>query len=270
MTNIKDAKCVLVIGATAGIGRALALAIHDLDSKPTVIAAGRRQERLDELAAKSGDSRIKTVQVDINTTYDKLKQFVDDLTGRYPDVDAVVLSSGIQHIFDFEKPESIDVNKIADEFNTNYVAIVNLILLFLPHFLKLNAAGRPSFIIPITSSLAIVPRPTVPNYCATKAALHSFSLSLRAQLAHTNVRVVEILPPLVESELHDHQGTTPALSIFWMPLDQFTKLTIEGLVRGDPEVVVGMAAAVLQRYEKGKREAVEQIYVRGDPAFPPS
>ena len=84
MTGIKDANCVLVIGATAGIGRALALAIHDLDSKPTVIVAGRRQERLDELAAKS--DRIKTARVDINTSYDKLKPFVEDVVTRYPDV----------------------------------------------------------------------------------------------------------------------------------------------------------------------------------------
>ena len=84
MTGIKDAKCVLVIGATAGIGRALALAIHDLDSKPIVIVAGRRQERLDELAAKS--DRIKTARVDINTSYDKLKQFVEDVLTKYPDV----------------------------------------------------------------------------------------------------------------------------------------------------------------------------------------
>ena len=84
MTGIKDAKCVLVIGATSGIGRALALAIHDLDSKPIVIVAGRRQERLDELAARS--DRIKTTRVDINTSYDKLKQFVDDVVTKYPDV----------------------------------------------------------------------------------------------------------------------------------------------------------------------------------------
>lgn len=84
MTGIKDAKCVLVVGATAGIGRALALAIHDLDSKPTVIIAGRRQERLDELAKRS--DRIKTVRVDIKTTYDKLKSFVEDVVFQHPRV----------------------------------------------------------------------------------------------------------------------------------------------------------------------------------------
>ncbi len=86
MTGIKEAKCVLVVGATAGIGRALALAIHDLDSKPTVIVAGRRQERLDELARAS--DRIKTARVDINTTYDKLKAFVEEVLSKHPQVRA--------------------------------------------------------------------------------------------------------------------------------------------------------------------------------------
>ncbi len=55
-----------------------------------------------------------------------------------------------------------------------------------------------------------------------------------------------------------------------MPLDEYTKHTIDGLVRGDPEVAVGMSAAVLEKYEKGKREAVEQAYVRDTPVFIPS
>lgn len=83
-TTISDCKCVLVIGATAGLGRALALAIHDLPSKPTVIAAGRRQERLDELA-KQGE-RIKTLKFDVNAGRDELKSVVQDVTQKYPDV----------------------------------------------------------------------------------------------------------------------------------------------------------------------------------------
>ena len=82
MASILKSKCVLVTGATAGIGRALARAIRDLPSKPTVIAMGRRQERLDELA-KEG---FKTAKFDMNTTPDKIKAFVDDITGQYPEV----------------------------------------------------------------------------------------------------------------------------------------------------------------------------------------
>ncbi|KAI0756661.1 NAD-P-binding protein [Daedaleopsis nitida] len=256
MTGIKDAKCVLVIGATAGIGRALALAIRDLESRPTVIAAGRRQERLDELS-KKGD-RIKTARVDINTTYDKLKEFVDDVVAKHPDLDAIILSSGIQHIFDFTKPETIDTSKFDDELNTNYAAMFKLITLFLPHFLKLSAEGRPSFVVTITSGLAVTPYPAVPNYSATKAALHSLSLTLRAQLASTKVRVIEVLPPLVESEIHDHQGTTPQLSQLWMPLEEFIKLTLDDLAAGKSEIPVGAALPIFEKYEAGKREMLEQ------------
>ncbi|KAI0673481.1 NAD-P-binding protein [Trametes maxima] len=258
MTGIKDAKCILIIGATSGIGRALALALHDLDSKPTVIVGGRRQERLDEISRHS--DRMKTARVDINTRdVDKLKEFVDHTLSAYPDLDAVIFSSGIQHIFDFTKPETIDITKFEDEITTNYISVFKLILLFLPHLLKLSEKGRPSFIIPVTSSLAIVPKVNVPNYCATKAGLHSLDTSLRLQLANTKVRVIEIIPPLVESELHDHQGTTPALSKFWMPLDEFTKIVIEGLVRGDPEVAAGQASRDLERFEKVKVEALQKL-----------
>ena len=85
MPGINDSKCVLVIGATAGIGRALALAIHALPTKPTVIVAGRRKERLDELVQK-GDGRIEAVQVDVAASKDELKNFADEVIKKYPEV----------------------------------------------------------------------------------------------------------------------------------------------------------------------------------------
>jgi short-subunit dehydrogenase involved in D-alanine esterification of teichoic acids len=82
MPSIDDSKTVLVTGATAGIGRALALAIADLPSHPRVIGAGRRQDRLDELK-KSG---LETIQVDLDTDKEGLKKFVDNILQKYPEV----------------------------------------------------------------------------------------------------------------------------------------------------------------------------------------
>jgi len=254
-TTISDCKCVLVIGATAGIGRDLALAIHGLPSKPTVIAAGRRQERLDEVA-KHGE-RMKTLKFDVNASRDALKSAVQNVYQNYPDLDAVLFVSGIQHMFDFKKPESVDLEILEEELNTNYTSITRMVTFFLPHFLKLSEEGRPSLMITITSGLAIVPGPWVPNYCATKAALHSFTLSLYMQLRDTKVKVMEIFPPLVESELHDHQGTTPRLSKVWMSLEDFTKEALEGLKRGDVEIPVGMVKRQWETFEKGKLENVQ-------------
>jgi len=243
--SIDNARCVLVIGATSGIGRALALAISELPSRPTVIAAGRRQDRLKELEGK----KLETVQIDVAADAATLKKTVDSLVAKYPDLDAVVIASGIQYQHNFKKPENVDLGQVTKEMNVNYIAVVSLISMFLPHFLKLSGEGRPSFVIPITSGLALMPSPYVNNYSASKAALRSFSISLRAQLKDTKVKVVEIIPPLVESELHDEQGTTPALSKFWMPLDEYTGKTMEGLRKGDEQVAVGTAATVLKRFE---------------------
>jgi len=242
--SIDNAKCVLVIGATAGIGRALALAISELPSRPTVIAAGRRQERLRELEEKN----LETLQLDVTADAETLKKTVDSLVVKYPNLDAVILSSGIQYRHDFNK--DVDLNEVIREINVNYLAVVSLISMFIPHFLKLSAEGRPSFIIPVTSGLALLPSPQVPNYSASKAALRSFTTSLRKQLENTKVNVVEILPPLVESELHDEQGTTEMLSKFWMPLDEYTKLTMDGLRKGDIHIASGASAKFLEKFER--------------------
>ncbi|KZT75184.1 NAD(P)-binding protein [Daedalea quercina L-15889] len=250
--TISDCKCVLVIGATAGLGRALALAIHELPSKPTVIAAGRRQQRLDELA-KQG-ARIKTLTFDVNVSRDALKSAVQDVCQKYPELDAVLFVSGVQHLFDFKKPETVNLDILEGELNTNYTAIARMVTFFLPHFLKLSDQARPSLLVTVTSGLGIVPGPWVPNYCATKAALHSLTLSLHNQLSDTKVKVAEIFPPLVESELHDHQGTTPKLSKMWLPLEDFTKEAMEGLKRGDVQIPVGRVKQQWDIFEKGKLE----------------
>ncbi|EDR15067.1 uncharacterized protein LACBIDRAFT_291564 [Laccaria bicolor S238N-H82] len=256
MTSIKDSKCVLVTGATSGIGRALAQSIARLPGKPCVIAAGRRQERLDELA-KEG---LETVQLDVEASHDALKKFVEEIVLKYPNLDSIILCAGVQHEFDFKG--EVDLSKVVSEININYTSVVALISLFLPHFLNLGAQGRKCSIIPVTSGLAIVPAPWVLNYSASKAALHSFSVSLRAQLKNTNVHVMEIIPPLVESELHDAYGTTEKLSRFWMPLEEYTTKTMEGLENGDINIYTGNIPGIFEKFEKGKDELAEQFQKR--------
>ncbi|KAF7419467.1 hypothetical protein PC9H_002057 [Pleurotus ostreatus] len=248
--SIATSKCILVTGATSGIGRALALKFKELPSKPQVIAVGRRQNRLDELAGQG----LETVQLDVQRSAEQLKNDLGIIVERYPDLDTVVLNAGIQHQFDFTQPESVNLNKVAEELNINYTSVLTTVLALMPHFQKLAAQGRECFFVGISSGLSMVPAAWVPNYAATKAAVHSLLMALRAQLADSKIHVVEVMPPLVESELHDPYGTTEALSKTWMTLEEFTKLTLDGLLKGDDDVPVGMSAAVFQKFEAGKSQ----------------
>jgi len=263
MPGINDSKCVLVVGATSGIGKSLALAILALPSNPTVIIAGRRQDRLNVIISEHGKTgRLGGIQMDVDADRAALKKIVEDVLAKYPKLDTIIFSAGIQRKLDFTSPESVDIDHLASELNTNYTAIVTMITYFLPHLIKLAADGQPCFIVPITSGLAIIPPPWVPNYGATKAALHSFSVSLSVQLTDTNIHIMEIFPPLVESELHDHQETTEKLSKIWMPLAEFTREAMEGLARGDVQIPIGRSKESFEKFEKGKMEIIKAFKLK--------
>jgi len=257
MPTIADSKCVLIIGATAGIGQALARALVDLPSKPKVIVNGRRQERLDELQ-KEG---FETIKFDVNTDRPNLKHFVDTVVGRYPELDTVVFSAAIQNELDFTHPDTLDLDIFMRELNINYISIITMTKFFLSHLIKRAATGQPCFIIPISSILGITPGPWVPTYAATKAALHSFSITLNEQLHGTGVHVMEIMPPLTESELHDHQGKRETLQKVWMPLDEFTKEEMEGLLRGETFIPCGETKEPFDAFERGRVKAVHAMYI---------
>ncbi|KAG1885697.1 hypothetical protein F4604DRAFT_1890422 [Suillus subluteus] len=243
MPSISDSKCVLIVGSTAGIGRALALAILDLPSQPTVIVC---------VASHNATERLKSVTLDVLSERNALKCSIQDIVNTYPDLDAVLFSSGIQRAFDFTKPETVDLDSLESELATNYTSIVSMITFFLPHLIKLGEQGRPTFLYTVSSGLSIVPAPGIANYCATKSAIHSLSISLAVQLKEKNVHVVEIIPPLVESELHDFEGTTQRLSNFWLSLEEYTE--------GDPYVPAGLVVNQHKQFEEGKLEAATKMH----------
>ncbi|KAL0067642.1 hypothetical protein AAF712_005357 [Marasmius tenuissimus] len=247
MPSINDSKCILITGATSGIGRALAVAITKLPTNPHVIGTGRRPDRLKEL--RSVD--VEPVQLELDADADTLKKNVLDLVQKFPDLDTIILNAGIQREYDFLNTD-VDLANIYQEMNVNYLSILTVIAAVLPHFKTLAATGRPCMIVNVTSGLAVVPATHLSNYSASKAALHSMTMSLQSQFQGTNIHFIEVVPPLVESELHDHEGTTEKLSKFWMPLDQYVALTLEGLQKGEPHVSCGAAAAAFDRFEKEK------------------
>ncbi|KIX00316.1 glutamine-fructose-6-phosphate transaminase (isomerizing) [Rhinocladiella mackenziei CBS 650.93] len=209
---------VVVIGATSGIGEALARRL--VEDGSFVIAVGRRKENLEALVQQYGPDKIHAVPFDI-TRLEAIPTFAGDIASAHPGVDCVILNSGIQRKTDFSDFDSIDVDVLSLELNTNYIAQLALTKAFLPFLMKKDTE---SALIYVTSALGLIPVPRCANYCASKAALHQFILCLRQQLKKSNIKVVELLPPAVQTELHDekHQPDLKNGRAMGMPLDEFT------------------------------------------------
>jgi len=207
-------KKVAVFGATAGIGKALAERF--IANGIFVIAIGRRKERLADLVHQYGHEKVEASPFDV-TKLESIPNYVLHLTSTHPDLDLIFLNSGIQRPVNFTKPDSVNLDIIQEEFVTNYLSPVALTKGFLPHLLSRAKEGKTAGILYTTSGLALVPISTVPNYCATKAAMHSMILTLRDQLSNTGVKVLELYPPAVQTELHGEHGKH-----IGMPLDEFT------------------------------------------------
>jgi short-subunit dehydrogenase involved in D-alanine esterification of teichoic acids len=245
-------KKVLVIGATSGIGWALAEKIVQ-DGKHVVIV-GRRKEKLDEFEKKYGSEKVDSIVFDISKL-DEIPKFVQTVTSKHPDLDSVFLNAGIQRGFDFSKPETVDLSVLELEFKTNYLSYMHLTTAFIPFLQKQEK--ETSFIY-TTSGLALLPLPRCPNYCASKAALHHMILVLREQLraGPGNIKVIEIFPPAVQTELHDekHQPDIKDGRNIGMRLDEFTDAAWAGLTKGEEQIPVGFVAKAFDAFESKRQE----------------
>lgn len=144
---------------------------------------------------------------------DRIPGYVSELTKKHPDLDLVFLNSGVQHPADFSKPDGVDLDAIQEEIVTNYTSQVALTKAFLPFLLGRGAKGETAGIAYTTSTLGLVPIPRVANYCATKAAMHSFIMGMRDQIKESGVKVIELLPPAVQTELHGPDGGHIGMSL---------------------------------------------------------
>ncbi|KAJ5152741.1 uncharacterized protein N7482_009219 [Penicillium canariense] len=224
-------KHVLLIGATAGIGRAMA--DRFLATGVKVTAVGRRQDRLDDFVNKDETGNASAMAFDISEI-SKTQDFADSVMKSHPDIDCLFLNAGVQSSYDLSDPACFDMGKFQNELHVNYISLVALAHAFVPIFTKKDTLT--SFIF-TGSNIAIVPATTLPAYCASKAALNVFTLCLREHLQHTNVKVIELSPPAVQTELHDYMGERGRA--LGMPLDQFIDQAHEGLLAGKDQIIIG-------------------------------
>ncbi|MEY4065735.1 MAG: hypothetical protein RIR26_1943 [Pseudomonadota bacterium] len=218
-------KTFLITGGASGIG--LGLAIEFLAAGNRVIICGRRPEKLQE--AKKKYPMLETLTGDIQTKEGRLA-LSETVFEKFPDVDVLVNNAGIQRRVNLLQSESWDLTE--SEIATNLHAPIHLSQLFLEHLNSKSSAA----IMNVTSGLAFVPIARMPLYCATKAALRSFTMSLREQLSGTAIKVIEIIPPAVNTDL----GGT-GLHTFGVPVDEFSKAVVSKIFAGEVEVAYGTA-----------------------------
>lgn len=223
-------KTILITGGTSGIG--LELARQLLARGNTVIVTGRDRQKLD--ATTRALPGVQVVQSDASDP-EAIEALRDDLVGRFPALDVLVNNAGIMRKLDLKQDR--DLLDVTREIEINLCGPVRMVQAFLPHLRSRGGA----LIVNVSSGLAFVPLPLSPVYCATKAALHSFSQSLRVQLDGTGVAVVELAPPGVETPLFRAEFVEEMRGQKAMDVAVLARKAIAGIEAGSTEIRPGLS-----------------------------
>ncbi|MEK9198522.1 SDR family oxidoreductase [Ureibacillus sp. FSL E2-3493] len=246
---------ILITGGASGIG--LAFAENFMKAGNKVIIVGRRENKLTE--AKEKFPELHTRVCDVSVEEERI-QLIDWVTETFPDLNMIVNNAGIQQRVNLLN-EKKEWSYYQNEITINVEAPIHLSMLLIPHFLKQKQAT----ILNVTSGLAIQPGVWVPIYSATKAAMHSFTVTLRQQLENTNVEVIEVLPPAVNTDLGG-----AGLHTFGAPLNDFINAIFEGLKNQQLEIGYGGTEKRLfaskEELEQGMKNAWEN-FLKRNPDF---
>ncbi|WP_326762254.1 SDR family oxidoreductase [Streptomyces phaeochromogenes] len=233
---------ILITGGTSGIGLGLALRLHEAGNK--VIVAGRRKELLDRITSEHPG--IEALVLDVADPA-SIARAAESVATSHPQLNVLVNNAGIMLPENLLDPASLPVAE--DHVTVNLLGTIRMTYAFLP----LLEDKKDAVVMNVTSALAFVPLPITPTYNATKAALHSFSESLRVQLTDSTVQVIEVAPPGVRTTLLGQQDDENA-----MPLDDFLDETLT-LLRDRPdarEIVVERAKFVRHAEANGTYDDV--------------
>lgn len=222
---------ILITGGGAGIGLELARQLVQRGNR--VIVCGRTEEAL--LKAQAQVPALITRVCDI-TDQASRQAMVSWLSSAHPDLNVLINNAGVQYRRLFNEADALE--SLEQEVATNFTAPIRLIDELLPTLKRQRAA----VIINVSSALAFAPIADLPVYCATKAAMHSFTLTLRHQLKSTGIKVVELAPPIVDTGLGGGKRSGGTAGQQMMSPEEFATEALVLLETDQDEVLVGLAA----------------------------
>ena len=237
---------ILITGGATGIGFSMAEALVDAGNK--VIICGRREGKLKEAKDKLPQIHTRVCDISKPKERESLLHWIED---NFNDCNILINNAGIQRMIRL-KNGAQDLLNGENEIETNLIAPIHLSAYFVPLLLRKKEAA----IINVSSGLGFVPISAMPVYCATKAAIHSFTISLRYQLRDTSIKVFEIVPPAVNTELG--KGTTgeEAEKYRGIPPSEVAEAFLTGLANNEYEIIVGEAKDLVT----GARTNPEQTF----------
>ena len=239
--NLSD-KTVLITGGSTGIG--LAIAERFLKAGSEVIICGRREDKLQK--AKEDHPSLHTFVCDVGDEWDRIALF-EWATEKFPKINVLITNAGIQLRTNLTATTT-PWSELRQELSINLDGTMHLAILFIPHLQKVKDAH----IVTVSSGLAFAPGACAPIYSATKAAIQSFTMSLRHQLSKsTSIKVIEIVPPAVQTDLGG-----PGLHTFGVPLDEFTDSIMKDIEKGQLEVGYGFS----EKTRNASRQELDTIF----------
>jgi uncharacterized oxidoreductase len=225
-----EKRTVLITGGTSGIGLELAKQLHERGN--TVIVTGRDQEKLD--AAKRVLPDVHFFNSDVSNPR-AIAALHDSVIAQFPALDTLVNNAGIMRNLNLHQDR--DLNDVVREIEINLSGPVRMVQQFLPHL----RTRQRALIVNVSSGLAFIPFPASPVYCATKAAIHSFTQSLRVQLEGMSVTVIELAPPAVETPLLRGEFTEEMKGQKGMDVRILANRAISGIEAGKLEIRPGLS-----------------------------
>ena len=234
---------VLITGGSAGIGLEIARLFSQRNNH--VIIVGRNKERLEAAAGKLGN--VTTIRADVSNE-EETDSLVKKLANDFPALNVVINNAGRAILYDLNGSENA-FDKAADEILTNYLAVIRLNEKLLPQLKK----QKESAIVNVSSIVAFVPG-VIPTYSASKAALHSYTQSLRISLEETSVKVFELMPPLVDTEFSKEIGGSRGIHPSVVAED-----LIKAFANDDYEIRSGNTENIYQLFRSSPAEALKTM-----------